>query len=178
MNARITDPTGVALNQLAETHGWPLRCDSAMSGDPRLLALAELWRAKAAGGVPARCAFDMRSLLPFAKHMVIMERDDSGAQRRYKYRLFGSAHMFLFGDHTGRYVDEMVAPQMLPGWLAFYDTVLAARQPLRVVTQFRLRNGDLLQGEIFGAPMRDEAGAERLILSATFVDLGDAVPFT
>jgi hypothetical protein len=172
--------TCTELNRLAEMHAWPLRCDDASRfSDQRLEALCQLWHTKANGGVPARAAFDLRSLSPFAKHIVILERVETETGRRYKFRLFGSAHMLLFGDHTGQFLDEMVSPEMLPGWLAYYDAVLMNRQPLRVETRFRTRYGAFLESEIFAAPMRDDAGQERLILAATFVDLREvaSTPF-
>jgi hypothetical protein len=164
----------VSLNSSARANGWPMRCDCASNiAEPRLRALWQLWRMKAADGIPKRSAFDMRSLAPFVKHLVILERLESEGTRRYKFRLFGSAHMFLFGDHTGRYLDEMVAAELRPSWQAYYDAVLSAHKPMRVVTQFRLRSGDMLESEVLAAPLRDESGDERLVLAATFVDLSN-----
>lgn len=160
------------LNAFAEANGVAMRCDNALIfEEPRLRALHELWLARAITGIPSRSSFDLRSLLPFAKHLIILEREGHGSARRYKFRLFGSAHTFLFGDHTGRYIDDMVAPDRLSSWLAFYDAVLAEVQPLRILTQFRIPSGIDLESEIYAAPLRDERGETRQILAATFVDV-------
>jgi len=160
----------------AEAKDGPARSDDSPAFErPELRALLELWRSKAAGGVPARSAFDMRALKAFAPHVMIMECEGEGPQRRYKFRLFGSALQMLFGEHTGRYLDEMVSPALLPGWRAVCDDVVAARRPLRIVTHFCLPSQHLLRGEFLMAPMTDAEGALRMILAATYVGRRDVV---
>jgi hypothetical protein len=165
------------LNALAEAKGWPLRCgccESFCRSD--LQELCDLWRSKAANGVPARSAFDMRALKPFARNVTILEREGTNGAGRYRFRLFGSTLTLLFGEHTGRLLDEMVAPDLLPGWLAFYDAILSCRHPLRIDTFYRTANKGFVKGEILGAPMADESGEVRMILAATYVGLQDGVP--
>jgi len=165
------------LNALASDEKWPMRCDGELAFDqPKLHALLQLWRSKAGGGIPARAAFDMRALKPFLTHVIILERQGGSKGRRYLFRLFGSAHLQLFGEHTGHYLDEMVAPELLPSWLAVYDAVLAMRQPFRIVTHFRMPSSNFLKGEIFAAPMTGSSGTDNMILAATYVNVHDAVP--
>ena len=162
------------LNAIAQANNWPMQCDGTLAFEhPALCDLLALWQAKAAGGIPARTDFDMRVLKPYVPHIFILEQEDEG--RRYKFRLFGSALLLLFGEHTGRYLDEMVPADLLPGWQAVYNTVLQARRPLRILTPFRLPSDQFLKGEIFTAPMTDGAGAKRMILAATYVSPRDAV---
>ncbi len=169
--------TCATLNVMAEAKSWPMRCDGKLAFErPELRALLELWQSKAAGGIPARTVFDMRVLKPFAPQIVILEREGKGEESRYKFRLLGSALSQLFGEHTGRYLDEMVSPKMLPSWLAVYDAVLKTRRPLRIVTHFRLPSENFLKGEIMAAPMTDASGEERMILAATYVGPRDVVP--
>jgi hypothetical protein len=73
-------------------------------------------------------------------------------------------------------LDEMVSAELLPSWLAFYDTVLSCGQPLRVVTYYRIQNENYLKGEILAAPLADDSGDVRMILAATYVGLQDGVP--
>ena len=177
MGSSVADQTFVKLNALAKAEKWPMRCDGELVFErPELRSLLELWRSKAAGGIPARAAFDMRTLKPFLTHLIILERHGSGEARRYMFRLFGSAHLQLFGEHTGRYLDEMVSAKMLPSWLAVYDAVLEMRQPFRIVTHFRMPSSNFLKGEIFAAPMAGSSGAEDMILAATYVNVHDVVP--
>ena len=140
-----------------------------------LRTLYELWLSKAANGVPSRSQFDMRVLRPFAPNITILDRVDTRGRRRYRFRLFGSRLALLFGEHTGRYLDEMVTPALLPSWLAFYDAVLGGERPMRISNYYRVPDENYLMGEILAAPMADEAGEARLILAATYVGLEDGV---
>jgi len=170
-----TDPFA-QLNRAAEKHHWPMQCDATLAFErPDLRYLFEVWRGKAGDGVPARAAFDMRTLKNFAAHVFILERVRAGERRRYKFRLFGSALLQLFGEHTGRFLDEMVTPEMLPSWQAIYDAIIEARRPLRIVTHFRIPSSDFLKGEMLAAPIADAAGIENMILAATYVSTSDGV---
>ena len=165
------------LNALAAKQRWPTECDATLAFDrPELRALLEIWRTKAGDGVPSRSAFDMSTLKSLASHVFILERSEAGEVRSYKFRLFGSALLQLFGEHTGRPLDNVVTPEMLSSWLAIYDGVLEARQPLRIVTHFLLASSGFLKGEMLAAPMTDDAGDERMILGATYVSPANAVP--
>jgi len=177
MDCDSPDQACAELNALAEAKGWPLRCGNI--GNFRrseLRALCELWQSKAAAGVPARSAFDMRTLGCFARNIMILEREGADGAKRYRFRLFGSTLALVFGEHTGRTLEEMVSPNLLESWLAFYDTVLTSRQPLRVDTYYQTATADYVKGEILAAPLADESGALRMVLAATYVGLHDGVP--
>ncbi len=165
------------LNALAEAKGWPICCGCG-EGVCRseLQALCDLWQSKAANGVPARSAFDIRTLAPFARNVTILEREEANGARRYRFRLFGSTLALLFGEHTGRMLDEMVSPDLLPSWLAFYDTVLSCGHPLHIDTYYRTTTEGYVKGEIFAAPLADDSGAVRMALAATYVGVRDGVP--
>ena len=132
-----------------------MRCDETLSFHrAELRELCDLWRAKAASGVPTRSALDMRALRPFASHLTILERVGALAARRYRFRLFGSTLALLFGEHTGRFLDEMVSTALLPNWLAYYDAVLAHRAPFRFINYYRIPSEDYLKGEFSRPPWR------------------------
>lgn len=171
-----TDDAFKQLIQTAETEKWPTECDATLAFERQeLRSLLGIWRDKAGDGVPPRAAFDMRTLKSFATHIYILERVGQADAKRFKFRLFGSALLQLFGEHTGHFLDEMVKPEMLPSWTAIYGAVLDARQPLRIVTHFLLPSSDFLRGEMLAAPLADAAGIENMILAATYVRPQDAV---
>ena len=173
----VSVQTCAELNALAEAKGWPMRCGYDDAFDrAEFRAFCELWRSKAADGVPARSVFGIRLLKSFAGNITILEREGTNGSRRYRFRLFGSTLALLFGEHTGRYLDEMVAAELLPSWLAFYDAVLSCGRPLRIFTYYRIKTDDFVKGEILAAPLADDAGDVRLILAATYVGLQDGVP--
>jgi len=166
----------VRLNQRAEAEGWPMRCDGDLVFErPELAQLCKLWLERATDGVPTRAALDIRTLKPYASHLIILERCGEGARQRYRFRLFGSSLVLLFGEHTGRFLDEMVTPALLPNWQAFYDCVLENEQPFRFINYYRIPTQDYLRGEILAAPLADEDGRVRLVLAATYVGLNDGV---
>lgn len=162
------------FNAEAESAGWPMRCDADCAFTERRLGnLFSVWQGKAARsaeGVPARGAFDMRSLKPFMRHTTILERTEVPGGHSFRFRLFGSALAMAFGEHTGRLLEEMVLPASFPGWLAFYDMVLATRSPLKLINSFRVETVSFLKGELLAAPLTDDTGTLRYILAATFVD--------
>ncbi len=165
-----------ALNAHAEAMGWHFRCDPALNFvKPELGALCELWRAKAgSGGPPSRAAFDMRVLRPFVRNISLLERIGPEGRRRYRFRLFGSSLVQLFGEHTGHYLDEMVSPVLLENWIACYDTAIRYGAPLRFLNYYRIPSKDFLKGEIFAAPLAADVPDQPLILAATYVGLKDA----
>lgn len=171
------------FNAEAESAGWPMRCNADCDfAERRLHNLHEVWQAKAArgaAGVPARADFDMRSLKPFMRHTTILEQTEVAGGHSYRFRLFGSALAMAFGEHTGHLLEEMVLPASYPGWLAFYDMVMATRAPLKLTNTFHVETVSFLKGELFAAPLTDDTGALRYILAATFVDVDRAslVPF-
>lgn len=177
LDPRQADHLPAALNAYAESSRWPFRCDASLSFERgELHALCELWRAKANCGPPTRAAFDMRALRPFVRNISILERIGRKGLWRYRFRLFGSSLAQLFGEHTGRFLDEMVSPALLQNWLACFDTTIRFGAPLRFINYYRIPSRDFLKGEIFAAPLAAETPHQPMVLIATYVGLKDAAP--
>ncbi len=170
--SRITalDPPA-AFNALAESKGWFFRCDPSLAfSRPQLSALAELWYAKrGARSLPSRADFDMRSLKPFLRNISLLER--SGG--RYRFRLFGSSLVELFGERTGQHLDEMTPPALLENWSAAYEMLLQHTAPMRF---FNHKLSPVVNGEIFGAPLAPDTDGNPLVMAAAYVALKDATP--
>jgi hypothetical protein len=165
-----------ALNTQAEMRGWPYRCDPSQKFEQSELgALCELWHTKNDDGLPTRASLDMRALKPFVRNVFLMDRIGQKGVWRYRFRLFGSSLVHLFGEHTGRYLDEMVSPALLQNWLACFDTTIRYGAPLRFINYYRTHSKDFLKGEIFAAPIAAEVEGQPLVLAATYVGLKDAV---
>jgi hypothetical protein len=164
-----------ALNVRAELSGWPSRCDPSLNFTrPELNALCQLWCDKANGhGLPSRASLDMRALKPFIRNILLLERIGPKGFWRYRFRLFGSGLTQLFGEHTGRYLDEMVAPALLENWLACFDTTIRFGAPLRFINYYQIPSQEFLKGEIFAAPLATETADQPIILAATYVGLQD-----
>jgi hypothetical protein len=169
-NDRIAD-----FNARAEAEDWPVRCDNSCAFDaPELASVFELWRSKAENDcVPSRDAFDLRSLKSSARIVTIVQRVEEDGQRRFRMRLVGSGVTRIFGESTGRYLDELVPPPLLPSWLAGYDLVLSQSGPLRFESWFRIPGADLFRGESFCAPVCSPDGEPDMVLGASSFTLKD-----
>ncbi|MBI3678057.1 MAG: PAS domain-containing protein [Proteobacteria bacterium] len=149
---------------------WAVRCDDALIFDhAELTALCNLWLSKVQDGrLPSREQFDLRTLKTFVRNVSIIERvADEGP--RYRFRLLGTDMVQVFGEVTGKLLDDVVPPERLDNWNAGYDAVLACGLPLRFVSHYRIPKVDYLTGESFTAPLRTDEGPPRTILAATFV---------
>jgi hypothetical protein len=158
------------FNERAVSENWPVRCSEADSvAQPELGEIRELWRGRAkTSGIPLRRDFDMRTLKAFVRHVSIIERMPSLRQTRFRYRLVGSEIARVFGDSTGRYLDEVITPQFLPSWRAAYALVLGLDDAIRFESWYQNPRADYLTGESICAPLRGASGTTDTILSATY----------
>ena len=72
------------------------------------------------------------------------------------------------GDATGKWLEEVVEPQRIGSFIALYDTVIALRVPLRIITRYQAPELDYLDGESFVAPLSVPTSDTPLILSVTY----------
>jgi hypothetical protein len=90
------------------------------------------WSIKPAGALPGRQHFDpldLPRLLPWIYLMDVV--DAPGGRRRYRFRLIGTGLVEKFQrDSTGRFVDDLYAPNHLRTMEAGFDAVIAAGRPL------------------------------------------------
>jgi hypothetical protein len=136
---------------------------------PQLKALHALWCAKARDtGWPSRRDFDARALKPFLTNISIAERVTCEGRRRYRYRLVGSAIVELFGEATGRHLDELLKEPFLARWTANYDAVFAVHHPLRFTSRFELPFVNYLDGESFAVSLSNGGAAANLVLTASY----------
>lgn len=127
--------------------------------EPRLAELYAYWDGKRAGRVmPTRADIDPLEMRPWLGHLLLIE---IGADRRFVYRLYGTAFVESFGiDMTGKSVDDLPAEQQ-ERLRADYEAVCASRQP-----RVRLYTG-LFESDAIGSAVRQEAQVitwERLVL--------------
>jgi hypothetical protein len=159
------------LDRKAKLEGWPFHCDAKLEFErPELNALRDLWHSFAVGKpVPARADFDARTLKPYLKNILIIERVFTGPERwRYRTRLSGTAVTDILGDFTGKFIEEQVPPELVPRWTATYDATLDGGRPLRLVADFELPQLAFLRGEALIAPLTDRDGKPTLVLSCAY----------
>jgi hypothetical protein len=165
-----TDPA-LALNVRAKAEGWPIRCDSALCFErPELNALRDIWLSLAARErTPSRSKLDARTLKPFLRNIMIVERVYvDAATWRYRMRFEGSSIVEVAGESTGRFMDECHPPELLPLAAAPYDAVLDQGAPMRLVADLRTRRLDHLTAECLIAPLADARGETTLALRGAY----------
>jgi len=159
------------LDRKAKLEGWPFRCDATLEFErPALNELRDLWRSLAAGKTaPSRTDFDARTLKPFLRNVMIIERVFTDPENwRYRIRLAGTSLAEMTGDPTGKFLEEQLPLELVPRWTSTYDAALDGGKPLRLVAEFELPQLEYLRGEALLAPLADNEGKLTLILGCIY----------
>ena len=93
-------------------------------------ALHAWWLAhRGPSGIPDRRDLDPTALRALLPNMFIAEIEP--APFRIRYRLVGTKAVWNTGyDFTGRYLDELLAPEAEVPWMDYYRIVYESREPL------------------------------------------------
>jgi hypothetical protein len=155
-----------AYNALVRKQGWACHCDGSLSFDrPELHDLLATWHAlRGSAPLPRRSDFTARLLKPHLASMTIYEKF-CAAPARYRVRLMGTRFAQVYGDMTGKIIDEAVPPPRVPRFLATFDHVFQAGVPLRFITHADIIDKQFFVGEYFVAPLSDDAGKPTMLLS-------------
>lgn len=157
---KLDQRPGEAFNRLAVAKRWSARCDSALVFDCEdLAAMADLWRAKATHGLPKRADFSARELMGCMPQLALLEAVDEGGARRFRFRLLGTALMRIYGEATGKFVDDHFSPAVAEVWNAALGTTLKARVPLRFKGRVSHEKSDFFRVESVQMPL-SESGTE------------------
>src|SRR5258708_11294956 len=117
--------TEKAIPALVEDEAF--RFDTVLEFErPELNQLRDIWRQKSADkGYASRADFDARTVKPFMRNMTILDVvPQPDGTRRYRHRYMGSSLVEVFGEQTGRYLDEFVAPVKVAPSTAGHDLVI------------------------------------------------------
>ncbi len=159
-----------AFNDRAQALGWAFTCGPACDFEhAELTAAHAVWRDKAEGrAMPYRSDLTARSMKPFLTHMSLLERVTDGGASRYRVRLHGSTLARYAGDSTGKFLEDCISPERRESFIALYDTAMAARMPLRVVSYYQAPEIDYLMGESLLAPLAVPGSDTPMLLSVTY----------
>ena len=164
------------FNAVAAAHGWETICDASLAFEkPELIALKTTWeRVTGTRPMPSREEMTPRILKDWLPHVSFYERVQSAdAPRRYRIRLLGTAYEQVWGDPTGRFLDEALPAEHLPLLEAVLDTVLGHGKPLRFLTHSVITGRTYLVAEFFSAALTDAKGEANLVLSAGYFAPGN-----
>ncbi|HEX3810274.1 MAG TPA: PAS domain-containing protein [Rhizomicrobium sp.] len=158
----------LAYNAQAAERGWPSYCDATLAFDSaELVDMLEIWRAAAGTrAMPLRSDLTARLLKSHMPHIAIYERIKSEASRtRYRVRLMGTAFAQVYGDLSGKIVDDVVPAAMVPRFHYANNEVLDARLPLRFVSRVDMQNKSYFVAEYAMLPLMDDEGTPAMVLS-------------
>lgn len=125
---------------------------------PELNQIRDIWRQKsAAKGYASRADFDARTVKPYMRHMTILDVVvQPNGTRRYRHRYMGSALVEIFGEQTGRYLDEFIPPDRIARWTAGHDLVVLSGRPTRIIVRYRQSQMNYLQSETLSIPLSQD----------------------
>ena len=169
--ADLRDPIARLKARIAK-EGWGVRADETLSFvRPELKALYAVWRAKAdeLGGLPPREMLDIRSLKPYLGHLSVSERVESAPGKfSYCLRLQGSFMAEMFGNQTGKLLEEAASPELAERWTFVYDALLEMKRPLRLQGTYRVEGMEHLVAETLAVPLGNGNRNPVSILAATY----------
>jgi hypothetical protein len=169
---RITRDPVARLKDRIRRHGWGISVDETLSFvQPELAAFRALWKAKsdAAGGLPRREDLDMRSLKPYLAHLSVAERVEiAPGKTAYRLKLQGSFIAEVFGNNTGRLLDEVVTPELAERWTCVYDAMLEMERPLRLQGTYKQEDMEHLIAESLAVPLGNGGQPPVSVLAATY----------
>jgi hypothetical protein len=143
------------------------RFDTVLKFDrPELNAIRDIWQSKLAGRpIAARADFDARTLKPYMRNMGIIEVvPQPDGSRRYRQRYEGSAIVEVFGEQTGKFVDEYIPPNRFARWRAAHDLVALSGRPLRFIVNYASQQISFLRSEIFLMPLAEDGANVNMIM--------------
>ena len=161
------------LNTVAKRYRWPMLCDPTCRFIyPEHYELLSLWRGLAgASGIPYRRELTARLLQPYLSSVALYERvDGADGTRRYRVRLLGSKLVQIFGELTGKFLDEAVPEEYVPRWHALPEVTLGTGAPVRLLIRSDTFDKAHMVAEYFCAPLRAEDGEAKLVVFAGHYD--------
>jgi hypothetical protein len=132
--------------------------------------LRNIWREKTRNKrIASREDFDARTVKPFMRNMVILDVEtQADGTRRYRNRYEGSAVVEVFGEQTGRYLDEYMPPDRLERWRAGHDLIVLSGRPMRVVVNYNSPQISYLRSEIFTFPLSSDGETVNMVMAFNY----------
>jgi hypothetical protein len=156
------------VNAQARVQGWPVRCDPDLDFEnPELAWFISVWDdVRGDRTMPVRADLTARVLKQNLAKLMLFERIQGEERHFYRVRLMATGLTQIWGDITGKLIDEALPERLLPRWYGFLDLIILHRGPLRFVSRVDYQGKDFLVAEIGGAPIADETGNPTMVMAA------------
>lgn len=137
---------------------------------PELNALRDIWREKTKNKpIASRSDFDARTVKPFMRNMVILDVvQQPDGSRRYRQRYEGSAVVEVFGEQTGRFLDEYIPTDRLARWVAGHDIIALSGRPLRFVINYNSPQISYLRSEVLMLPLSEDGETVNMVMAFNY----------
>lgn len=137
----------------------------AFEREPNKLAYA-YWLSRCQGhAMPARTDLDPVAMKKFTPHIGLVELRPSGTSTNYFVRRAGSRWEDVYGPMTGRYMQDILPPHLLPCWREIFDTPTVAEKQIRLTTQVDFQGKTWLSIEMLIAPLGSQSAVNMLFTS-------------
>lgn len=156
------------VNAQARAQGWPVRCDESLAFEnPELAWFTAVWQdACRDREMPVRNDLSARVLKQSLDKLLLVERIQGPERHHYRVRLMGTGLSVIWGDITGKLLDDAIPERLLPRWYGFLDLVMLHRAPLRFVARVDFQGQDFLVSEVAGVPLADDSGNPSMVMAA------------
>jgi hypothetical protein len=126
--------------------------------NPTLLEFLEYWRSKCREGrLPARADIDPVEIHGMLPGIIIIEVVEEDGRQRYRFRLFGTAHVeYNQRDLTGMCIDEVFGPEDVDKTEAAYAGVVETGEPHYWRTNVMLPGREFVHYERLIAPLASD----------------------
>jgi hypothetical protein len=161
MDIRIRDPMEMSLP--------PVTLDWTLDFTSRELKQALAYWTSCCGKRrrPVRDDLHPAAMAPFLRHVTLIEvRHLAMGARAYRVRLAGTYVEQVFGPISGQRIDQVLPPPISVRWQKCFDTVCEAERPLRLTGRVGFEDKSWLTGEVFLAPLGDEARPISMLFAA------------
>jgi hypothetical protein len=140
--------------------------------NPTLLRFLDYWRSKCrTGGLPARADIDPVDIHEMLPGIIIIEIVEEGGRTRYRFRLFGTAHVeYNLRDLTGMCIDEVFRPDDADKTEAAYATIAESREPHYWRTNVMLPGREFVYYERVMAPLSSDGETVDMLIGMFVFD--------
>lgn len=146
---------------------------------PALAEALAYWQSKRDGAAfPTRGAIDPLEIPHLLRHVLLFDRAPSEQPPGYtwRYRLVGTTVAALYGEHTGKLIEEALRSPVLERNRGVMEEAVKRHAPMRAIGRTRFVSRQWLIGEALIAPLSTDGELIDMLLSVVVTWAEDAPP--
>ncbi|MEQ9638722.1 MAG: PAS domain-containing protein [Alphaproteobacteria bacterium] len=146
---------------------------------PALAEALTYWSRKRGGAVfPTRADIDPLEIPALLRHVLLFDRVECAAPPGYtwRFRLVGTTVAALYGEHTGKVIEDALAPRFAARNRGVMEAAVERHAPMRAIGRTRYVSSQWLIGEALVAPLSSDGKRIDMLLSVVVTWAEDAPP--